>query len=885
MGCSSSCNILTDNSTPYELKMTTTQLKFINRNVKPLDCERAKELFKNHKLENTNLLQGAYVFSSHNKKEDSKNYKEALETLKKTEEETKSQVLEKHFIKRDLNMYKNKNNYNTLDNKYIDRINFCVEIITEYYEQQTPPKNKSSYFVDKLFPPNNDSIFGIRNGKYFDPDEKRREKARSYFNLNSDDIIWLRAKDIFINGKYSIFSNDIHIDDVMQGFIGNCYFLSSLAAMTELPQLIIQLFKTLTIPENGCYEIAVRLHGQWKIVIVDDYFPCHIKTRKPLFAKPRDCEIWVMILEKVWAKVNGGYMNTIAGSSSDVLNSFTSFPMSTLHHQKFVKSQNEKSLDILWDLINNSELEGYIMTCDSKEITDDESASTGIIPGHAFTISTTREGFINNTRVRLLNIRNPWGYKEWNGAWSDTSSEWTEEAHKILNVEREVKEDGRFWISYEDFLKYFSTTHICKVYSPQCSKSFLIPRERAEFPQIFELHIIQTNKVTVSAIKKTWRIHRKLPSTAELQVNLVIAKKINSKELEYVASLNENEHDPLIECTLTEGLYLVFVHANYIFSNFDHVRKYTVYFTSNKYFNVIYRGEDNSNLDLLRNIIINRVEKNLLKSPQEFLKTENKFELTTYGYLYLKNNSEDVYQITFKNECQNFQLIGNYTENETIVILLNPQERIVTLGVRKKYYNKFKFNLKILESKKVETGEIELIKKPYVIDAVSKYLTNELILKINENNYDFIYKKIEFDLDHICEKINFMELSRNYFTLKYSELEELIEKIQPVQDDIKVIFRDFFDIDQYSCYLGEWRLNPDFIRHGRGIWIWSDGSFYMGQFVNDQIQGYGIFHYPNGDKIEITWLDGVMHGKGYFYKSDGTSHVIYYENGKILDKV
>jgi calpain-15 len=883
MGCSSSCKILSESNVPYELKMTSTNLKYNINNLNPINCERAKELFKNHKLENTNLLQGSYVFSSHNKIENSKNYIEALETLKKTEEESKSQY-SKNYIKRDLNLYKNKINYNTLDNKFIDKINFCVEKITEYYEQQTPPKNRTTYFKDDLFPPNNDSIFGIRKGNFFDPDENRREKAKSCFNINSEDIIWLRAKDIFINGRYSIFSNDIYIDDVMQGFIGNCYFLSSLAAMTELPQLILQLFKSLTVPENGCFEIAVRLQGQWKIVLVNDYFPCHFKTRKPLFAKPRDCEIWVMILEKVWAKINGGYINTIGGSSSDVLNSFTSFPMSTLHHHKFLKSLNEKSLDILWDHINNSELEGYIMTCDSKEISEEDSSSTGIIPGHAFTISTTREGYINTTRVRLLNIRNPWGYKEWNGAWSDKSPEWTEEAFKIFNVEKDVKEDGRFWISYEDFLKYFSTTHICKVYSPQCSKSILISREKSDLPQIFELHIIQTNKVTVSAIKKTWRIHRKLPSTAELQVNIIIAKKINDRELEYVTSLHENEHDPLIECTLTEGIYQVFVHANYKFSNFDHIRNYTVYFTSNKYFNVVYRGVDNDNLDLLRNIIISRVENNLSKSPKEFIKTENKFELTTYGYLYLRNNSEDVYQVAFKNECQNFQLLGNYTENENIDILLNPHEKIVILGIRKKYYDKFKFNLQIIESKKVESCEVDLIKKPYIIDSVSMYLINELIQKINETDYDFIYKKIDFDTDHICEKINFIELSNNYFSLKYLELNELKEKIQPIQDDIQVIFRDFFDIDQYSCYLGEWRLNPDFIRHGRGIWIWSDGSFYMGQFVNDHIHGFGIFYYPNGDRIEITWFEGSMHGKGLYFKSDGDSNEIYYENGKVLDQ-
>ena len=58
----------------------------------------------------------------------------------------------------------------------------------------------------------------------------------------------------------------------------------------------------------------------------------------------------------------------------------------------------------------------------------------------------------------------------------------------------------------------------------------------------------------------------------------------------------------------------------------------------------------------------------------------------------------------------------------------------------------------------------------------------------------------------------------------------------------------------------------------------------MGQFVNDHIHGFGIFYYPNGDRIEITWFEGSMHGKGLYFKSDGDSNEIYYENGKVLDQ-
>ena len=60
---------------------------------------------------------------------------------------------------------------------------------------------------------------------------------------------------------------------------------------------------------------------------------------------------------------------------------------------------------------------------------------------------------------RLIQIRNPWGKKEWQGDWSDKSLKWTE------NTKQQVgfvdKDDGCFWIAFADYLKFFYITTIC----------------------------------------------------------------------------------------------------------------------------------------------------------------------------------------------------------------------------------------------------------------------------------------------------------------------------------------------------------------------------------------------------------------------------------------
>ena len=107
-----------------------------------------------------------------------------------------------------------------------------------------------------------------------------------------------------------------------------------------------------------------------------------------------------MILEKAWAKVNGGYVNIIGGWPCEVLRSLTPF---------CVKSYNNKEYkDELFNIISEGDKNGYIMACSS--IFEPRIEKKGLISGHAFTIISAHEAIIRNKLVRLLRIRNPWGY-------------------------------------------------------------------------------------------------------------------------------------------------------------------------------------------------------------------------------------------------------------------------------------------------------------------------------------------------------------------------------------------------------------------------------------------------------------------------------------------
>jgi len=43
-------------------------------------------------------------------------------------------------------------------------------------------------------------------------------------------------------------------------------------------------------------------------------------------------------------------------------------------------------------------------------------------------------------------------------------------------------------------------------------------------------------------------------------------------------------------------------------------------------------------------------------------------------------------------------------------------------------------------------------------------------------------------------------------------------------------------------------------RHGRGEYLYSDGTKYIGQWDNDRIHGEGTSWYPNGNKYEKVFF-------------------------------
>ena len=114
------------------------------------------------------------------------------------------------------------------------------------------------------------------------------------------------------------------IDDIDQGDLGDCWFLAGLGAVAgDNPELIED-----HIEDNGDGTYTVTFYeeddGRWVPVevTVDGDFPVDADGNAA-YAKPSGDETWVMIYEKAFAELHGGYGDIEGGSGEHSMEQIT----------------------------------------------------------------------------------------------------------------------------------------------------------------------------------------------------------------------------------------------------------------------------------------------------------------------------------------------------------------------------------------------------------------------------------------------------------------------------------------------------------------------------------------------------------------------------------
>lgn len=317
-------------------------------------------------------------------------------------------------------------------------------------------KRRRISFLDASFPPTSESLFKVDPTAVDETDEHESAKKT---------IVWRRPKEFMSEGApVNVFDGTVEPNDIKQGQLGDCWLMCSFASIAEYEILVYDLFpdEYRTPSDEGVYKVRLCKNGIWQEVQLDDYFPCYPEGG-PIYSRAHDNELWVLLLEKAFAKINGSYAAIKSGWPFEAMIDLTGAPYRDI---RFSEPANQEKIreGTLWEDLLHYDLQGYIMSCSTGGVdTFTESGgrpagSCGLVPGHAYTLISAKE---TSRKDRLVKLRNPWGSMEWNGNWSDESNLWTPELQHEVGFQQ--ADDGIFWMSFDDLINHFVGINVCMV--------------------------------------------------------------------------------------------------------------------------------------------------------------------------------------------------------------------------------------------------------------------------------------------------------------------------------------------------------------------------------------------------------------------------------------
>ena len=409
----------------------------------------------------------------------------------------------------------------------------------------------SSPWTDPLFKPEKANLCPYKsNGEWNLPEDVEDSDVDGWEKLK-----WARAEEIMNTQNYQVFVEGTSADDIIQGSIGDCYFLSAIGSLCKFPKLINRLFYSKEKTKEHEYGIYIFINGLWELVLVDDYFPYSGSYFKQFaFGSSRGNELWLSLLEKAWAKINGCYAKIgCGGTPNEVFDVLTE-----AYSEYYVVSANDK--DNLWKKMLDSKNKGYVMTAGtSADVYNLPIEEKGLAPGHAYTVIDLLE--INGEKV--LRLRNPWGNGEYTGDWSDSSKKWTAELKKKYNFLK--KDDGDFHMAYEDYLKYYIVMGFGKLHQDFVTRVLRVEKSEAIKCQLLKVDVPQNNcLIYFQLYQKNPRI---ILSDGTYQKTVLSYLILIDSNFNYIDSMSTKDMHICVEQTLNKGTYYLLCDINYRYCN------------------------------------------------------------------------------------------------------------------------------------------------------------------------------------------------------------------------------------------------------------------------------------------------------------------------------
>ncbi|MEJ2407573.1 MAG: C2 family cysteine protease [Candidatus Thiodiazotropha sp.] len=236
------------------------------------------------------------------------------------------------------------------------------------------------------------------------------------------------GRDWELGENTQLYIDGVSYDDVRQGYVGDCSMMATIASVASLNPNFIRD----AIVDNHNNTYTVRLydsHGKAEYITVDGEL-YRDPDGTPVYARSRQLnEIWPAVIEKAYARWEGGYANIASRTATDTIMTLTGIRTHYTRNQQIPAS-------MLYGAIRSSLANSSPVIASSY---DDPSRYIGIQikEDHAYSVLRVYE--VNGQQWIVL--RNPWGYYEYHGDYKAVG-----------------RDDGVFSMKIEDYCRLFQGT-------------------------------------------------------------------------------------------------------------------------------------------------------------------------------------------------------------------------------------------------------------------------------------------------------------------------------------------------------------------------------------------------------------------------------------------
>ena len=494
--------------------------------------------------------------------------------------------------------------------------------------------------------------------------------------------------------KVVILPNKIDYSNFTQGNIGDCYFIGCVNALCKIPQLL-NFIMGLTSEEmknevnNDIFMVKLYIDGIWETIYVRDSFPAfniNLPNKKALVGvKPKENELFMMILEKAWAKINGGYDRIFGGRIMKIYELFLGCTCN------YLDKDNDQNL--FEEIRKNENNFGTLSLCSAPYLTNAVNISGKI--NHAYTIVKTLEIYPKNNKeicqtCQFLILSNPHGKNSSKNSVSiEEINEIIEKKFGINNKDQyqyiidinnhyaktsyQSEGTGIVYMPLEYYKKWSSYTAICAPHYDCLSYMYNLSNE-LEYLYIFKIHLKEKQFFTCQICFQSDRAHTNGingEKDYKLYDNICGIKIIKNDEyFTKLANYNSEESD-YKSCSIKE--------LNTSLENGD-------------YFIMIYL-ESKINKGIVRFLVDKEIEIltinkfDILQKDEDSLNNCTEKQINFIKYIINKNKSNIIYNL-FNNQFEKeyYKLFLNSYINE---ILITCKKKYFLPGI-KEYFSHFK---------------------------------------------------------------------------------------------------------------------------------------------------------------------------------------------------